>query len=379
MKTSFGWKFEKNIQSEGAIAGAVHRLFTITVVVLALFQVSCGTQEKKTTQEAVSSESGLSLDDSLEGDDSERVAALTFDRDVLASESLDRSVHDSEPKTTRGKMLLRAGRLCVQGKAQEGLKIIREQARRKGDFKADAWTALGNCYFRQGKTKLAELHYYKALGKDDSYIPAHNNLAVSLIAQGKRAEGFAKLKKVVRMQGRARTPRWNLGRLYLRSYLFGQAENHLSRLASSNSADPDLNMGLAAIYHRMGRFDKALELYEKAEAHKAEEPGQLINFALLLRDKSKWSNMLYVSKRALSRVKSSEQSDSQIEYQKSLAEKLISQAESELQSRKVSSSSPQSAPESAPEKETKNQGSDQKREGGSSSGDLDDLEGLLVE
>lgn len=259
----------------------------------------------------------------------DRVATINQARDVLSSESIDRSVSTKQPKDPYAKILQEASVLCFRGKVSEGLSILRSKAVKKGKFPASAWTAIGNCYFRQGKTDLAELHYYKALEVNRRYIPALNNLGVIEIEQGKTPDAFLRFKEIAESSQKL-VPKWNLARLYLRSFHFDRARELLEELRTRPVKDPDLLVGMGVAQYHLGNYRLSEKLFEDAETHRSEKASYLLNFGLVLKKRRRFDQLLYVSKRALSRIDKNTPPEERVE-QKKMANEMIALAQSELQ------------------------------------------------
>jgi Tfp pilus assembly protein PilF len=80
---------------------------------------------------------------------------------------------------------------------------------------ANAWCELGVCHFQRCNPIAAVASYRKALQCDPEYVPAHANLGLTLLLQGKYEEGFqefdwrlkAKVKNFYHIEG-FRAPMW---------------------------------------------------------------------------------------------------------------------------------------------------------------------------
>lgn len=145
----------------------------------------------------------------------------------------------------------------MQGLKKEAVSQY-EQAARKDPYYAEAWVALGNISFLEGKWDHAERCYRKALKARPHHPGASNNLAMVDLARDRNlgeAEGL--LNDALQRGGPTPYVLDTLANLYLRQKRFGAALNAIDQAdASVRSVDEPLR----------GR------LYQTREAIKAAMP-----------------------------------------------------------------------------------------------------------
>jgi Flp pilus assembly protein TadD len=78
-------------------------------------------------------------------------------------------------------------RLMAAGEYELALKAYYRSAGTRG-FNADVLSALGSANLRLGRLNQAEQMLRRAVGEDELFVPAWNNLGVALMEQGKVAE-----------------------------------------------------------------------------------------------------------------------------------------------------------------------------------------------
>lgn len=125
------------------------------------------------------------------------------------------------------------------------------------------WTQIANCHLNQGNSRKAMLFYNKALEINSTYIPALNNLGVLYQKNGDDQKALVAFEKANKQSRFSKTPRYNLGKIYLKYGLSDLALPLLNGLLSESPTDVDLLNAVATAYYFGNDYSSAFAYYQK--------------------------------------------------------------------------------------------------------------------
>lgn len=145
------------------------------------------------------------------------------------------------------------------------------------------WNLIANCHLNQGSSRKALLFYNKALEVSPGYVPALNNIGVLYSRQGDDQKAMVAFDKANKQSRFAKTPRYNLARLYLSYGLAEPALPFFQGLLNESPNDVDLLNAVASCHYILGDYAKAAGLYGRipANLHSRAEIG--LNYAMTLK------------------------------------------------------------------------------------------------
>lgn len=145
------------------------------------------------------------------------------------------------------------------------------------------WNIIANCHLNQRSNRKALLFYNKALEVSPGYVPALNNIGVLYSRQGEDQKALVAFEKANKQSRFAKTPRYNLARLYLS---YGLAESALplfQGLLNEASGDIDLLNALGSCYFLTGDYQKALLFFRRIPASLARRAEIGLNYSMTLK------------------------------------------------------------------------------------------------
>jgi tetratricopeptide (TPR) repeat protein len=125
------------------------------------------------------------------------------------------------------------------------------------------WTQVANCHLGQANLRKAMLFYNKALEIDAGYVPALNNLGVLYQKNGDDQKALVAFEKANKQSRFSKTPRYNLGKLYLKYGLTDLSLPLLKGLLNESPEDVDLLNAVATAYFFASDYSSALIYYQK--------------------------------------------------------------------------------------------------------------------
>ncbi len=180
---------------------------------------------------------------------------------ALQDETLDRySAKDLEGVKTAGDPLLEISVRCSRGEFAEAFKVASSAYHRYQKVPA-YWNQVANCHLNSGSSRKALLFYNKALEMSSNYVPALNNIGVMYSRQGQDQKALVAFERANREAKFAKTPRYNLARLYLTYGLADAALPLFQGLLSQSPTDIDLLTAVATTYFIQADYPRALESY----------------------------------------------------------------------------------------------------------------------
>jgi tetratricopeptide (TPR) repeat protein len=185
--------------------------------------------------------------------------------DSLSGETLYRNNLDNFVELKSDNILGNVAQ-CYDKKINKGLMML------KGNFEANKdspeyWNLVGNCYYL--KAEFAKAKFYYELSFEISkkanrpFAYPLNNLAIIKLKFGDYSQAFALLKKSLAISAQLKTPRFNLGQLYLQFGQYEKAMGHLTFLYEINRKDIDVVNLIAITQFYQKNYAAALKNYEQ--------------------------------------------------------------------------------------------------------------------
>lgn len=125
------------------------------------------------------------------------------------------------------------------------------------------WTLVANCHLNQGSYRKALLFYNKALEVKPDYVPALNNIGVLYSRQGQDQKAVVAFERANKKSKFSKTPRYNLGKLYLTYGLATSAQPLFLGLLNDAPTDVDLLNAVASSYYLMSDYKEAMNYYRR--------------------------------------------------------------------------------------------------------------------
>ncbi len=125
------------------------------------------------------------------------------------------------------------------------------------------WNQIANCHLGQGSERKALLFYNKALETSPEYIPALNNIGVLYSRSNQDQKALVAFERAYKQSKFAKTPRYNLAKLYLSYGLAELALPLFTGLSEGFPNDIDLLNGVASSHYLMSNYQKAWSYYQK--------------------------------------------------------------------------------------------------------------------
>lgn len=145
------------------------------------------------------------------------------------------------------------------------------------------WNLVGNCHLNQGSHRKALLFYNKALEVKPNYIPALNNIGVMYSRMDQDQKALVAFERANTASKFAKTPRYNLAKMYL---IYGLAEPALpvlTGLLDSSPNDLDLRNAVANAYFLMSDYNQAYAHFQQIPAAHWVRPEIGLNLAVTLK------------------------------------------------------------------------------------------------
>ncbi|WP_289023798.1 tetratricopeptide repeat protein [Desulfobacter postgatei] len=130
---------------------------------------------------------------------------------------------------------------------------------------AAAYTFIGSLYERQNKTDLAQTQYETALGINNRFVPALNNLAFFLAQRGEKLEKALELaQKAKALAGTSPAVADTLGWVYLQKNLIDSAISEFKTSISQEPDNPLFHYHLGVAYNKKWDYINAKKSLQKA-------------------------------------------------------------------------------------------------------------------
>ncbi len=260
-----------------------------TSFLLLILVVACSSGEKsaprntdapaKVTNDAFKKESSLKNSDVQDFYSTNTATA----NPALQDETLDRysSEEISAMKETTDPLLDISLR-CSRGDYQNAFAIASKNFN-KYQRVAPYWNLVANCHLNQGANRKALLFYNKALEVKPNYVPALNNIGVMYSRMDQDQKALVAFERANAASKFAKTPRYNLAKMYL---IYGLAEPALpilKGLLDSSPTDHDLLNAVANAYFLMSDYNSAYSHFQKIPQANWSRPEVGLNLAITLK------------------------------------------------------------------------------------------------
>ncbi|MBA2403273.1 MAG: tetratricopeptide repeat protein [Bdellovibrionales bacterium] len=144
------------------------------------------------------------------------------------------------------------------------------------------WNLIANCHLNQGSSRKALLFYNKALEVGPGYVPALNNIGVLYSRQGEDQKALVAFEKANKESRFAKTPRYNLARLYLSYGLADLALPIFQGLLNEAPGDIDLLNAVGSCHFLLGDHQKAVAFYSRIPSPQLGRAEIGLNYAVTL-------------------------------------------------------------------------------------------------
>jgi tetratricopeptide (TPR) repeat protein len=148
---------------------------------------------------------------------------------------------------------------------------------------AGYWNQVANCHLNQGSHRKALLFYNKALEVKKNYVPALNNIGVMYSRLDQDQKALVAFERANHASKFAKTPRYNLAKMYLVYGLAEPALPILKGLLDSSPDDIDLQNAVANAYFLMSDYNQAFAHFQKIPASFYNRPEIGLNLAVTLK------------------------------------------------------------------------------------------------
>ena len=145
------------------------------------------------------------------------------------------------------------------------------------------WNLIANCHLNQGASRKALLFYNKALEVSPGYVPALNNIGVLYSRQGEDQKALVAFEKANKQSRFAKTPRYNLARLYLAYGLADLALPLFQGLLNEAPGDVDLLNAVGSCHFMVSDYQKAVSFYSRIPVGLLSRPEIGLNYAATLK------------------------------------------------------------------------------------------------
>ncbi len=144
------------------------------------------------------------------------------------------------------------------------------------------WNLIANCHLNKGSKRKALLFYNKALEITPGYVPVLNNIGVLYTRQGEDQKALVAFEKANKQSRFAKTPRYNLARLYLSYGVVEAALPLFQGLLNESSDDVDLINAVASCYYLKSDYQQSLSYYTRITPALLSRPEIGLNYAVTL-------------------------------------------------------------------------------------------------
>lgn len=156
--------------------------------------------------------------------------------------------------------------LCHNGKIQEGLLFLKNEANIKKDD-PEYWNHIGNCHFLNQDYLKAKFYYTVSLQtaerKKIKYPSAINNIGIVYLSQKNIKGAVESFTKAHQIGPDLATPLYNLGQIYLEYGYFNKSIEYFLKLYAMNQKDPEILSSLASAYSRNKNFSESEQYFKK--------------------------------------------------------------------------------------------------------------------
>jgi tetratricopeptide (TPR) repeat protein len=195
---------------------------------------------------------------------------------LLESETQFRVIDDNSKKD----IITEIVKDCYYGKFEEAFALQKENYQEYLE-NPGFWNQIGTCHYLQGSYRKALLYYNRSREIDKNYTPAINNMGVLFQAQGKDSKAIEMFKQAIDSSPMSKTPKFNLGSLYLKYGLVDKSEVIINSLLKASPND----IGALNLYAHLqgfkGNWNESLKYFEKLLNQKGVSHHSTISAALV--------------------------------------------------------------------------------------------------
>lgn len=145
------------------------------------------------------------------------------------------------------------------------------------------WNLIANCHLNEGSSRKALLFYNKALEVSPGYVPALNNIGVMYSRQGDDQKALVAFEKANKQSRFAKTPRYNLARLYLSYGIADSALPLFQGLLNEVPQDSDLLNAVGSCYFLLSDYQRAASYFGRIPASALSRAEIGLNYAVTLK------------------------------------------------------------------------------------------------
>jgi tetratricopeptide (TPR) repeat protein len=156
------------------------------------------------------------------------------------------------------------------------------------------WNQVANCHLNSGAHRKALLFYNKALEVDRNYVPALNNIGVMYERQNQDQKALVAFERASKVGKFSKTPRYNLGKLYLTYGLTDSAIPVIQGLLNETPQDIDLLNIMGTAQFLEGNYQAALSYYDKIPQKEWGNPEIGLNLSWTLKKANRGKDALKV-------------------------------------------------------------------------------------
>ncbi|MGE3609048.1 MAG: tetratricopeptide repeat protein [Bacteriovoracaceae bacterium] len=202
---------------------------------------------------------------------------------ALQDETLDRYTKDEvHLLENTNDPLVEISARCSKGEFDQAFAVASKVFNRYQKVAA-YWNQVANCHLNQGSHRKALLFYNKALEVVPNYVPALNNIGVMYSRQGQDQKALVAFEKANKQSRFAKTPRYNLAKLYLSYGIADLALPMFQSLLSSSPNDADLLNAVGSCYFLMSDYQQAYNYYAQIPRGEIEKSEVGLNLAITLK------------------------------------------------------------------------------------------------
>jgi tetratricopeptide (TPR) repeat protein len=247
------------------------------LILITLFSCATSKNKKNVKLDDVTQEDFKKADAVKYSNSSDQFSKVDMkETEALNAESIQRleDPSDIDSKTVLDEIIVS----CYEKDFKKAFELIEEnhdQYRQHPIF----WNQVGTCFMLQGKRRKALLFYNKALEFKTSYAPAFNNLGVMYRNEGSDQKALVAFTRSKKSNNLSKTPRFNLGNLYLEYGLYNHAIAMFKGLYNVAPSDIDVLAALGTAYLMKNDVNNSINYFSKIDDDYWARPYIGINYA----------------------------------------------------------------------------------------------------
>jgi tetratricopeptide (TPR) repeat protein len=248
-----------------------------SIILISLLSCASNKNKKNIKLDDVTSEDFKKTEVVKYSDSSDQFAKVDMkETEALNEESIQRleDPSDVDTKTVLDEIIVN----CYEKDFKKAFELIEanhDQYRQHPIF----WNQVGTCFMLQGKRRKALLFYNKALEFKASYSPAFNNLGVMYRNENSDQKALVAFTRSKKANNLSKTPRFNLGNLYLEYGLYNHAIAMFKGLYNVAPNDVDVLAALGTAYLMKNEIKNSISYFKKIDDDFWVRPNVGINYA----------------------------------------------------------------------------------------------------